>query len=62
MISQSMARILRNALRIWIKFSRCQEMHLVLNWEKCHFMVREWIVLGRRVPERGIEVDWTKIE
>jgi hypothetical protein len=57
-----MARILRNALRIWIKFSRCQEMHLVLNWEKCHFMVREWIVLGRRVPERGIEVDWTKIE
>jgi hypothetical protein len=20
---------------------RCQEMHLVLNWEKCHFMVIE---------------------
>jgi hypothetical protein len=23
---------------------RCEEKHLVLNWEKCHFMVRE--VLG----------------
>src|SRR6185312_9969561 len=22
---------------------RCQETHLVLNWEKCHFMVREGI-------------------
>ena len=27
----------------------CQETHLVLNWEKCHFMVREGIVLGHRV-------------
>jgi hypothetical protein len=27
----------------------CQEMHLVLNWEKCHFMVREGIVLGHKV-------------
>ena len=25
---------------------RCEEKHLVLNWEKCHFMVREGIVLG----------------
>ena len=35
---------------------RCQETHLVLIWEKCHFMVREGIVLGHRVSERGIEV------
>ena len=28
---------------------RCQETHLVLNWEKCHFMVREEIVLEHRV-------------
>ena len=40
---------------------RCQEMHLVLNREKCHFMVREGIVLGHMF-ERGIEVDWVKIE
>ena len=36
---------------------RCQEKDLVLNWEKCHFMVREGIVLGHLVSERGIEVD-----
>jgi len=41
---------------------RCQDRHLVLNWEKCHFMVREGIVLGHRVSERGIEVDRAKIE
>ena len=41
---------------------RCQGTHLVLNWEKCHFMVREGIVLGHRVSERGIEVDRAKIE
>ena len=40
---------------------RCQETHLVLIWEKCHFMVREGIVLGHRVSERGIEVDRAKI-
>jgi hypothetical protein len=33
---------------------RCAEKDLVLNWEKCHFMVREGIVLGHRVSERGI--------
>ena len=36
---------------------RCEEKHLVLNWEKCHFMVREGIVLGHLVLERGIKVD-----
>ena len=41
---------------------RCQEKDLALNWEKCHFMVREGIVLGHLVSERGIEVDKAKIE
>ena len=41
---------------------RCQETHLVLNWEKCHFMVREGIVLGHKVSEKRIEVDRAKIE
>ncbi|WVZ80324.1 hypothetical protein U9M48_027810 [Paspalum notatum var. saurae] len=41
---------------------RCQEVDLVLNWEKCHFMVREGIVLGHRISERGIEVDRAKIK
>jgi hypothetical protein len=41
---------------------RCEEKHLVLNWEKCHFMVREGIVLGHLVSESGIEADRAKIE
>ncbi|WVZ84822.1 hypothetical protein U9M48_031809 [Paspalum notatum var. saurae] len=40
----------------------CKEVDLVLNWEKCHFMVREGIVLGHRISKRGIEVDRAKIE
>ena len=28
---------------------RCEETNLVLNWEKCYFMVKEWIVLGHRI-------------
>ena len=41
---------------------RCEETNLVLNWEKCHFMVKEGIVLEHRISERGIEVDKAKIE
>ncbi|KAG9458645.1 hypothetical protein H6P81_003153 [Aristolochia fimbriata] len=41
---------------------RCEEKKLVLNWEKCHFMVREGIVLGHKISEKGIEVDKAKIE
>ena len=34
----------------------------MLNWDKCHFMVKESIVLGHRISQRGIEVDEAKIE
>ena len=40
---------------------RCVETNLVLNWEKCHFMVKEGIVLGHRVSSQGLEVDRAKI-
>src|SRR4051812_40834194 len=40
----------------------CEETNLVLNWENCHFMVNEGIVLGHKISERGIEVDKAKIE
>nr|XP_016476784.1 PREDICTED: uncharacterized protein LOC107798322 [Nicotiana tabacum] len=36
--------------------------HLVLNWEKCHFMVKEGIVLGYKVNAHGIEVDRSKAD
>ncbi|CAM8987836.1 unnamed protein product [Rhodiola kirilowii] len=42
--------------------SRCIETNLVLNWEKCHFMVQEGIVLGHLVSKRGVEVDKAKIQ
>ncbi|GKA02177.1 reverse transcriptase domain-containing protein [Tanacetum coccineum] len=39
---------------------RCEETNLVLNLEKCHFMVKEGIVLGHKVSGSGIEVDKAK--
>ncbi|GJW93181.1 RNA-directed DNA polymerase [Tanacetum coccineum] len=41
---------------------RCEETNLVLNWEKCHFMVKEGIILGHKVSGSGIEVDKAKIK
>ena len=41
---------------------RCIEKNMVLNWEKCHFMVNQGIVLGNIISIRGIEVDKEKIE
>ncbi|GJR34112.1 reverse transcriptase domain-containing protein [Tanacetum coccineum] len=41
---------------------RCKDAHLVLNWEKCHFMVNEGIVLGHKVSSAGLEVDKAKID
>ncbi|RDX73053.1 Retrovirus-related Pol polyprotein from transposon 17.6, partial [Mucuna pruriens] len=41
---------------------RCIDTNLVLNFEKCHFMVTEGIVLGHLVSNRGIEVDKSKID
>ncbi|GKB10693.1 reverse transcriptase domain-containing protein [Tanacetum coccineum] len=41
---------------------RCEETNLVLNWEKCNFMVKEGIILGHKVLDSGIEVDKAKIE
>jgi len=41
---------------------RCTETNLILNWEKCHFMVTEVVVLGHKISAKGIEVDQAKIE
>ncbi|GKA30425.1 reverse transcriptase domain-containing protein [Tanacetum coccineum] len=40
----------------------CKDAHLILNWEKCHFMVTEGIVLGHKVSKAGLKVDKTKID
>ncbi|XP_071699273.1 uncharacterized protein [Rutidosis leptorrhynchoides] len=41
---------------------RCTETNLVLSWEKSHFMVKERVVLGHIVSERGFEVDRAKVQ
>ena len=40
----------------------CEETNLVLNWENCHFMVQEEIVLGHKISVKGIQVDKAKID
>ncbi|GKA66951.1 reverse transcriptase domain-containing protein [Tanacetum coccineum] len=41
---------------------RCEDTNLVLNWEKCRFMVKEGIVLGHKISKSGIEVDRAKVD
>ena len=41
---------------------RCKDTNLVLNWERCRFMVREGIVFGHKVSEKGIEIDDSRTE
>ncbi|GJV26281.1 reverse transcriptase domain-containing protein [Tanacetum coccineum] len=41
---------------------RCEDTNLVLNWEKCHFMVKEGIVLGHKISKSGIEVEKAKVD
>ncbi|GJZ09672.1 reverse transcriptase domain-containing protein [Tanacetum coccineum] len=36
--------------------------HLVLNWEKCHFMIKQGIMLGHKGSKAGLEVDKAKID
>ena len=42
--------------------NRYKEKNLVLNWEKCHFMVSQGIVLGNIISEKGTEVDKEKVD
>ncbi|GKC21066.1 reverse transcriptase domain-containing protein, partial [Tanacetum coccineum] len=41
---------------------QCEDTNLVLNWEKCHFMVKEGIVLGHKISKSEIEVDEAKVD
>ncbi|GKA21080.1 reverse transcriptase domain-containing protein [Tanacetum coccineum] len=41
---------------------RYEDTNLVLNWEKCHFMRREGIMLGHKISKFGIEVDRAKVD
>ncbi|GKD55774.1 reverse transcriptase domain-containing protein [Tanacetum coccineum] len=39
-----------------------EDTNLVINWEKCHFMVKEGIVLGHKISKSEIEVDRAKVD
>ncbi|GJT94046.1 reverse transcriptase domain-containing protein [Tanacetum coccineum] len=59
--------VFRNSFRTCLNnlskmLARCEETNLVLNWEKCHFMVKEGIVLGHNISKAGIEVDESKVD
>nr|GEV88634.1 reverse transcriptase domain-containing protein [Tanacetum cinerariifolium] len=41
---------------------RCEDTNLVLNWEKCHFMVKEGIVLGHKISKNRLELDRSKVD
>ena len=47
--------ILETVLQMW------EDKNLVLNWEKCHFMVTEGILLGHKISAAGLEVDQAKV-
>ena len=49
-------------INLKIVLYRCIEKSLVLNWEKCQFMVSQGIVLGHIISKKGIEVDKAKID
>nr|GEX65026.1 retrovirus-related Pol polyprotein [Tanacetum cinerariifolium] len=41
---------------------QCEDTNPVLNWENCHFMVKEGIVFGHKISKSGIEVDKAKVD
>nr|GEY94669.1 reverse transcriptase domain-containing protein [Tanacetum cinerariifolium] len=48
--------------RLDTMLQRCKDTNLVLNWEKCHFMVKEGIVLGHKISKNELEVDRAKFD
>nr|GEU84078.1 reverse transcriptase domain-containing protein [Tanacetum cinerariifolium]GEV36579.1 reverse transcriptase domain-containing protein [Tanacetum cinerariifolium]GEV38283.1 reverse transcriptase domain-containing protein [Tanacetum cinerariifolium] len=41
---------------------RYEDTNLVLNWEKCHFIVKEGNVLSHKISKSGIEFDMAKVD
>ena len=62
MISPCMIYPLIIAYHLTMVLERCQERNLVLNWEKCHFMVKKGYCFGYVISSNGIEVDKAKVD
>lgn len=41
--------------------TRGEENNLVMNWEKCHFMVKDGIIIGNIILKEGFKVDQANI-
>nr|GFB04843.1 hypothetical protein [Tanacetum cinerariifolium] len=41
---------------------RCEDINLVLNWEKCYFMVKEGIFPDHKISMSGVKVDRAKVD
>jgi hypothetical protein len=48
--------------RFTLVLLQCKKKNLVLDWEKCDFMVKHGIVLGHAISHRGIKVDKVKVD
>ncbi|XP_070019024.1 uncharacterized protein [Nicotiana sylvestris] len=56
-VGESFDKCLKNFDRV---LAHCEETNLVLNLEKCHFIVEEDIVLGHKISKHDIEMDKAK--
>ena len=63
-LSPAMKEVLRKEVLKLLDtvLQRREDTNLVINSEKCHFMVNEEIMLGHRISEKGIKVDRAEIE
>nr|GEZ72242.1 retrovirus-related Pol polyprotein [Tanacetum cinerariifolium] len=46
----------------WKMLKWCEDTNLYLNWEKSHFMVKDYIVLGHKISKNRIEVEKAKVD
>nr|GEX66726.1 reverse transcriptase domain-containing protein [Tanacetum cinerariifolium] len=59
--------VFRNSFQTCLSYlekmlKRYEDTNLCLNWEKSHFMVKEGIVLDRKISQNGIKVDKAKVD
>ena len=57
--SNSFDECMSNLTKILERFL---EFNLILNCEKCYFMVKKGIILGHKISKREIEVDKAKVD
>ncbi|RDY09961.1 Retrovirus-related Pol polyprotein, partial [Mucuna pruriens] len=53
--------LLQDCMEVFMDDFTMHQHKLILNFEKCHFMVTKRIALGHIISSRGIEVDKSKI-